>query len=224
MGSTGTPDRPTRPTPECAVLALHETYYRSLVRLAALLTGDAEVAEAAVCDALAVRWLRLAPAAAQDDETLRHLQQQVLIRCRRSRWQHRQPRRDQRTPPRYQGTGCGPSAARQQDRPAAGGHDFAHLPVVRALQELPVAQREAVVLTHYLDLTEQQAAAIVGIPVPLLRQRLNAGLRTLAELLPAPRARHRAPDTAPTSALAGQRPAARRRQVARSRLRGRGGR
>ena len=185
MGSTGRPDRPPGPTPECAVLALPETYYRSLVRLAALLTGDVEAAEAAVCDAVAMLRLRLGPAGTPTGETMRHLQQQVLIRSRRSRSQYRQARRDQRA--RRHPSPAGESAD-TSDRRVGEGPDFARLPVVRALQDLPAPRREAVVLTHYLDLTEQQAAAIAGVPVPLLRQRLTAALRALADALPAQRA------------------------------------
>jgi len=61
---------------------LHDEYYRPLVRLAALLTGDPDAAEVVACDALAA--LPDSLASGRDDVS-RYLQRQVLIRCRRTR-------------------------------------------------------------------------------------------------------------------------------------------
>ena len=61
---------------------LHEAYYRPLVRLAALLTGDPDTAEVVAFSALATLPSWLGPGS---DETARYLQRQVLIRCRRTR-------------------------------------------------------------------------------------------------------------------------------------------
>ena len=131
---------------------LCEKYYRSLLQLAALLTGDAAVAEAVVADALAA----LPPAAAgwYPDDTVRHLQRLVLVRCRRAG--------------RYRRL----SAASEQ-QPAS---DFGRLPVVMALLGLPRSAREAVVLTHYLDLPAAQAAAMAGVSEALLTANLAAAM------------------------------------------------
>jgi DNA-directed RNA polymerase specialized sigma24 family protein len=130
---------------------LHEAYYRQLVRLAALLTGNPDAAEKVACDALAAlpRWL-----APDSDAVARFLQRQVLIRCRRTR-------------PRL-----------------PGGPGFALLPVVRALQELPPQGREAVVLTHYLDLTRHQAAVVAGVTETVLQKRLSRAMQMLQDRLP----------------------------------------
>jgi len=61
---------------------LHKQYYRPLVRLAALLTGDPDAAEVVACGALGTLPSWLAPGS---DEIARYLQRQVLIRCRRTR-------------------------------------------------------------------------------------------------------------------------------------------
>lgn len=133
---------------------LHEAYYRQLVRLAALLTGDPELAEEVACAALAGLPQCRANGGARSDEVARYLQRQVLIRCRQAR-----PRRP-------------------------GPPGFAKLPVVRALQELPPYGREAVVLTHYLDLTRTQAAIVAGVSEEVLQKRLGRALRTLQVRLP----------------------------------------
>jgi DNA-directed RNA polymerase specialized sigma24 family protein len=131
---------------------LYEKYYRSLLQLAALLTGDASVAEAVVADALAAT----PPAAVgwRPDDSVRYLQRLVLIRCRRAG--------------RYRrlSVGSGPHAA----------SDFGRLPVVMALLGLPRSAREAVVLTHYLDLPAAQAAAIAGVSEALLTANLATAM------------------------------------------------
>jgi DNA-directed RNA polymerase specialized sigma24 family protein len=140
------------PSAGSASSLLYEKYYRSLLQLAALLTGDAGVAEAVVADALAA-----APPAApgwRPDDSLRYLQRIVLIRCRRAG--------------RYRRLSIG-----------SGQHadsDFGRLPVVMALLGLPRSAREAVVLTHYLDLPAAQAAAIAGVSEALLTANLATAM------------------------------------------------
>src|SRR5215469_16230444 len=79
MCDTDDQARQARPSVECL---LHEAYYRQLVRLAALLTGNPDAAEKVAGDALAAlpRWLTL-----DSEDVARYLQRQVLIRCRRTR-------------------------------------------------------------------------------------------------------------------------------------------
>ncbi len=66
----------------------------------------------------------------------------------------------------------------------AGATAFASLPVVTALRGLPTGAREALVLTYYLDLTEQQAAAVAGVSLSSLHRNLADALRTLPADLP----------------------------------------
>jgi DNA-directed RNA polymerase specialized sigma24 family protein len=164
MGDTNGPIRQPQPAAECpAASTLRDTYYRPLVRLAALLTGDDLAAEAIACAALAVLGSRsrLGPEPSPDEALFLH--QQVLIRGRRH---HRA-----RTAP--------------VTRAARGATDFAELPVVRALQVLPPRGREAVVLTHYLDLSEQQAAVVAGVKLTVLRAQLSQAMHTLHDRFPA---------------------------------------
>ena len=164
MGDTDRPSRERKHGTEaraCRARTLsYETYYRSLVQLAALLTGDAGAAEAAVADALAAvpRWAAIDPGS---DESLRYLQRQVVIQCRRRR--------------RYRG------AARHD-----AASDFARLPVVIALRGLPSGGREAIVLTHYLDLPPAQAATVAGVSEAVLRANLTTAMRAMDDQVTEP--------------------------------------
>ncbi|MGB6454037.1 MAG: sigma factor-like helix-turn-helix DNA-binding protein [Streptosporangiaceae bacterium] len=186
MSDTDGPIRePERATACLAASTLRDAYYRPLVRLAALLTGDAATAEAVACAALAA--LRAGPPLAPEPtaDELRYLQRQVVARSRRSRRGGTAPLRSRRVrsdtqPPATTGavSPAGPS------RP--GTADFARLPVVRALQELPRRGREAVVLTHYLDLSEEQAARVAGVTPAVLRRLLSQATHMLDNRLPRP--------------------------------------
>ena len=68
-------------------------------------------------------------------------------------------------------------------RPPRDATDFAGLPVVTALRELPARAREALVLTYYLDLPEQQAAALAGVSLAALRRRGILEYGTLGQIL-----------------------------------------
>jgi len=145
--------------PAGAASLVCEEYYRLLLQLAALLTGNAYVAEAAVADALAA----IPPAALgwSPDDRLRYMQRLVLVRCRRAG--------------RYRRL-----SVRSQQHGAA---DFGRLPVVMALLGLPRSAREAVVLTHYLDLPAAQAAVIAGVSETLLSANLANAMRALDDRL-----------------------------------------
>ncbi len=185
MGDTEKPTRQPERADEClAMSTLREKYYRPLVRLAALLTGDADAAEAVACDVLAALRPRPPIDPEPTDDVLRYLQERVLLRSRRTRFQGatatgtRQARRAH--PPPVTTCARNPAAP---DQPGAA--DFARLPVVRALQELPRRSREAVVLTHYLDLSEQEAALVAGVTPAALRRFLREALRALDQRFPA---------------------------------------
>lgn len=58
-------------------------------------------------------------------------------------------------------------------------------PLIRALQALPTGQREAVVLTLYLDLTTEQAAAAMRVSQAAFGRYLAAARTALSAMLPA---------------------------------------
>lgn len=151
-----------------------EKQYRSLVRLAALLTGDADTAETVAADAMVAGPCSPAPRQASSEHCLTYLQHQVVARSRRRRYRSGserqgpagQPADD--TPPR-------------RDLPAPA--EFADLPVVAALRRLRPRVREAVVLTYYLDLPTAEAAAVAGVSEGALRASLAAAMRALDDQL-----------------------------------------
>ncbi|MFY1688783.1 SigE family RNA polymerase sigma factor [Plantactinospora sp. WMMB782] len=55
--------------------------------------------------------------------------------------------------------------------------------LVTALRQLPVDQREAIVLHHLADLPVAAVASQLGVPVNTVKTRLARGRRTLAQLV-----------------------------------------
>jgi DNA-directed RNA polymerase specialized sigma24 family protein len=174
LGGTGTSRsydrRGARPRGYRAAGVPYEAYYRSLVQLAALLTGDANAAEVAVAEALA-GLPRTAAVGLSTDGFLRYLQRRVVVQCRRSR--------------RAGSTARHAAGTNPADSPDDGS-EFARLPVVMALRGLPPHRREAVVLTHYLDLPPAQAAAIAGVSETVLRANLSGAMQDLGDLMTGP--------------------------------------
>jgi DNA-directed RNA polymerase specialized sigma24 family protein len=183
MSDTEVTIRRPEPTAECqAALTLRDSYYRPLVRLAALLTGDADAAEAVAGAAVAALPPSSSLGPAASDQLLRSLQRRVLVRSRRIR-----------VPAGSGGAGQARGGTQPPVAPGAYGSaasgqssaaEFARLPVVRALQELPRRRREAVVLRHYLDLSEQQAALVAGVTPAALRRFLSQAMRELNARFP----------------------------------------
>lgn len=143
---------------------LYHAHYVSLVRLAALLTGDAIVAEEVAADSLAA--LLAGPFGARLPEpALFRLRRQVVIRSRRAA----------RTRQSWQASECGGPAA---------GPAWRSAPVIGLLASLSVNQREAVVLRHYLELTDEETAAVMGASLRAVRRSLETARQTLSSVIP----------------------------------------
>jgi len=157
----------------CPALAgLWHTHHRSLVRLAALLTGDNGSAETVVLDSF-VALHRLHRCGLARNDALRTLRRLVVAMSRRAGHGH----------PLAGGVqGPPPSGAAGHGRPA--GAPGRRPAVVTALRALPAAQREAVVLTLYLDLGEQDAAAAMRVSPAALRRHLALARSALQAALP----------------------------------------
>lgn len=168
-GRGGGRDTEQRDSADSAVITLYRAQYRSLVRLAALLTEDVALAEEIVQDsfvALHAAWPRLL---GSDQAALAYLRRMVVSRCRsqlRRRLAaarnprhllHRQPEPEQ------------PATAWLQ-RSAA----------VAALRALPPRQREALILQYYGDLSESQAAAVMGISKGAVRTHTTRAMSSLS--------------------------------------------
>src|SRR5207247_11096393 len=55
-----------------------------------------------------------------------------------------------------------------------------------ALAELPVAQREALLLAYFGGYTQREVAALVGVPLGTVKTRMAAGMRKLKDVLRQP--------------------------------------
>jgi RNA polymerase sigma-70 factor (sigma-E family) len=156
---------------EQAVTAMYITHYRSLVRLAAVLVGDAATAEEIVQDsfiAMHGAWRRLR----DNDKALSYLRQSVMNRSR-SVLQHRVvvDRNAPKPAPDM------PSA--EQGAPTL----LERTQVVEALRSLPPRQREALVLRYYGDLSEAQIATTMGISRGAVKSHTARAIASLRAVL-----------------------------------------
>ena len=163
--------------PDRAVAELYAAHYRGLVRLSVLLVGDVPTAEEVVQDAFVAmhgRWRRLR----EPDRALAYLRQAVVNRSR-SVLRHRGVRE------RYAATyPVGHHAAAGADEAALAAERRGR--VLDALQRLPTRQREVLALRYYLDLSEAEIAATLGISRGAVKShaaRGAAALRTVLENL-----------------------------------------
>ena len=148
----------------------YREHYRSLVRLAALLVDDVGRCEEIVQDAFVKVWRR-PPSVAGDDRLPAYLRSAVLNGAR-SHLRHRSVERRH---------------LRAVAVPAAVSEGRASTPddarVLAALRALPVRQREVLALRYYLDLSEAEIAATLGISAGAVKTHAHRGLGALAERL-----------------------------------------
>jgi RNA polymerase sigma-70 factor (sigma-E family) len=137
-----------------------------LLRIALLMTDDVGRAEDLVQDALtqvAMRWPRLRDA--RPDAYAR----KVIYHGNVSWW--RRLRREVLT-------------SEVVDRPSPDEPVERRLLVRRALAVLPARQRAVVVLRYFEDLTERDAAAVLGVTVGTVKSQTHLALRRLREAAP----------------------------------------
>ena len=158
-----------------AVTALYQDNALGLVRLAHVMVGDRGAAEDIVQDAfcnLYRRWAHLS----DHDKALPYLRSCVLNACRSAlRGRRRQagpPQSLDRTPPDEQASGEAAALAEEERRT-----------VMAALRKLPARQREVLVLRFYLDLTEAQIAAQMGIGQSTVRSSAHRAFTALGRML-----------------------------------------
>lgn len=155
---------------------LHREQYRSLVRLANLLLDDRGRSEEIVQDAfvkLQLRWGGLR----RLDRAPAYLRSAVLNGARSALRHGKVVGRhaERRTaPPDLPTPETGALAAVEHDR------------IVAALRLLPPRQREALALRYYLDLSERDMAAAMGVSAGSVKTHLRRGLAALGEHLGMP--------------------------------------
>jgi RNA polymerase sigma-70 factor (sigma-E family) len=153
-----------------AVTVMYDEHYRPLVRMAALLVGDAATAEVVVQDSFVAMhgaWRRLG----DSEKALPYLHQCVVNRSRSARWRRSVIGRN---PPKRE---LSMQSAKRQAQP------LPEQVVVGALRALPVRQREALVLTYYGGLTEMQAASAMGISPGAVRGHRAQAIEALRTVL-----------------------------------------
>jgi RNA polymerase sigma-70 factor (ECF subfamily) len=76
-------------------------------------------------------------------------------------------------------------AIRQRLRPPdnVAGPSPDNMALLNALQQIPAAQRQAVVLHHMYGMSVTEVASAAGVPVGTIKARLSRGRATLAALL-----------------------------------------
>lgn len=146
----GAPIRGNTADADTALEQLYAAHYAGLVRLAVLLLRDQGLAEDVVQDSFVAvhqRWDRVEPAKAPA-----YLRQTVVNRSR-SALRHRGVAERHRPDPAPHGVPADHGVLQAERRAA----------VLDALAALPTRQREVIVLRHYLDLSEADIAATLGI-------------------------------------------------------------
>lgn len=149
---------------------LYHEHYRSLVRLASILVDDVTTCEELVQDAF-VAVLRRSGGWTAPDQAPAYLRAAVLNGAR-SHMRKRQVRH------RWLRSVEPPDHA-----PAADGPTLAHAEtrgMLTALRALPGRQREVLTLRFYLDLSEAEIAATLGIGTGSVKTHAHRGLNTLA--------------------------------------------
>ena len=155
------------------VTALFEAHALGLVRLAKVMLGDQSIAEDVVQDAFVGMYRKWA-SLKDRDKALGYLRISVLNGCRTA---HRsRTRRD-----RALLLAPGADGIVSAEESALIGE--ANREVLAALRALPARQREAVVLRHYLGLTEEEAAQTMKVARGTVKSATSRGLSTLARIL-----------------------------------------
>ena len=145
----------------------YAAHANSAKRLAYLLTGDKELAEDITQDAFVklagrLRGLR------SPDASAAYLRQTVMNLCR----SHFRRRRVERAYLRREADGHRPEAVQERDVVEVDA-------LWKELQRLPYRQRCAVVLRYYEDLSERQAADLLGCSVGALKALTNRAMEQL---------------------------------------------
>jgi RNA polymerase sigma-70 factor (sigma-E family) len=168
--------RGPQPPPEAdtSVTALYQAHALGLIRFAYLMLGERQAAEDVVQEAFAGlyrRWEKLS----DPGKALPYVRSSVLNGCRS------QLRRDSRAL-----TAVLDGALPVVSAESAVLSAEQRRSVLRALRQLPPRQREVLVLRFYLDLSEPEIAAAMGIGASTVRSTAHRALGALGRMLKEP--------------------------------------
>jgi RNA polymerase sigma-70 factor (sigma-E family) len=156
---------------------LSRSHQLELVRLATLLTGDQQAAEDIVQDVFArvyPRWYTLTD---RGSDPLPYIRASVVNGCRSA---HRRRGVARRLGAAHEALARPPDVDSAEDAVLLSEH---RREVLRALARLPGRQREALVLRYYLDLSEAEIAAAMGVSRGTVKSTISRGLAALARAI-----------------------------------------
>lgn len=168
--SSPVPADDTGETGEAAVAALFQARYLDMVRLAVLLGADdaEDIAQEAFARLLTRHRTLRDPGAA-----LAYVRS-TICNLTRNRWRHSLVVR-----------------SRAQAMPDAASPEHTailhedHREVLAALATLPARKREAIVLRYWLDLSDSEIAAVMGVSAGTVKSQLSKGMGSLGKALEA---------------------------------------
>jgi RNA polymerase sigma-70 factor (sigma-E family) len=149
---------------------LYAAHAQGALRLAYMLTGHRETAEDLVQDAfvkLAGRFVHLRKPEAFDAYLRTMIVNRFLSNLRRRKLERAQLERERA----------------EAGRPPVPADIGERDEMWQALRQLPERQRAALVLRYYEDLSEQDAAAVLGCSKPALKSLVARGMETLRGLV-----------------------------------------
>ncbi|MFF3905549.1 sigma-70 family RNA polymerase sigma factor [Streptomyces sp. NPDC001848] len=159
---------------EAGVARLFERHYASMLRLAVLLgADDPENVVAEAYYQIYRKWRRL-----KDTEAAEAYLRSTVCNLTRMRIRHLQVARRHEEKPSEEVVASAESTALLQDDRRM---------LIRALQQLPARQREALVLRHWLGLKEREIAAAMGISCGSVKTHTARGLAALTQAMEARR-------------------------------------
>ena len=159
---------------EAGVARLFEVHYASMLRLAVLLgADDPENVVAEAYYQIYRKWRRL-----RDTEAAEAYLRSTVCNLTRMRIRHLQVARRHEEKPADELVASAESTALLHDDQRV---------LIRALQQLPNRQREAIVLRHWLGLKEQEIAAAMGISCGSVKTHTARGIAALTQAMEARR-------------------------------------
>lgn len=165
------------------VEALYRTHYRDLVRLASILVDDLGTCEELAQDAFVA--LQVGRGRLRDPAAAPAYLRSAVLNGARSHLRRRQTRRRFEALPGRADLRRGAGTPERADLAERAGSDpnveaDQRRTVLSALRTLPDRQREVLVLRYYLDLSEAEIAATLGISPGSVKTHAHRGLAALA--------------------------------------------
>jgi RNA polymerase sigma-70 factor (sigma-E family) len=151
------------------ITALYQAHALSLARLALLMLGDRDAAQDVVQDAflgLYRRWDKLASA----DAAPAYLRASVLNGCRSLLKRRSLPT-------------LHAAEASMDSAEAALMHTEQQRAMFAAIRRLPARQRETLVLRYYLDMSEDQAARVMGVSRGTVKAATSRAIAAIGRML-----------------------------------------